>query len=42
VSHTTSVVTSKEAFNNNLVKMAADLQVQIDNAISPISLQQNA
>ena len=37
-----STVKSAEAFNNYFLNMADDLQLQIDNDISPISLLKNA
>jgi hypothetical protein len=37
-----SIVKSAEAFNNHFLNMADDLQIQIDNDISPISLLKNA
>jgi len=37
-----SIVMSAEAFNNHFLNMADDLQIEIDNDISPISLLNNA
>jgi hypothetical protein len=37
MSHTASVVKSKEAFNNYFLNMADDLQIPNDNDISPFT-----
>jgi hypothetical protein len=36
-----SIVKTAEAFNNHFLNMADDLQIQIDNETSPISLLKN-
>ena len=36
-----SIVKRAEAFNNHFLNMADDLQIQIDNETSPISLLKN-